>query len=626
MTTGPFDDEFDSIGRDPISREEQQVDELNALKYRSLKNTTLIERDLSSYPQAEQTTALQRYKLISLIGKDNNKGWTPKVLTPLIDRHFKASGLSKRPSSKSVYRWHKAFVESGGDLKSLVNRHHDKGSSEPKVKGDEHYFELAVKRFLDTKRPSYQKAYEFYKDSIVLENESIIEGKIPYISYDAFKKRLQKLPPYMVAVGRYGQYYADLWYRYYEAHEPPTRVLQRVEIDHTPLDVILIDDELLVPLGRPYLTLLVDVFSGCIIGYHLGFKAPSYPSVSKAIIHSIKPKEYILNSGIPLLNNWDCCGKIENLVVDNGAEFWSHSLDKACLEAGIGVHYNKVRRPWLKPFVERSFGKINEMFLMTIPGKTFSNTLEKADYDPVNDAVVRFSVFCEEFLRWVVDVHNQKPDSRMNKIPALYWQRSIDTLKPLELSVEDEKQLSVVMGIADKRKLTSQGITYEYLQYDCRALSDYRKEYPQSRASKVLIKVDPDDLSSIYVFLHELGSYLEVPAKDAIGYTKNRSLEEHKVLISAHKKFIGTQVDIVGLAKARMALHERILEEQDNHQQKPRNKSKLKNTKKLAAYKGISSDTPGTISEQPIIQDNDIEAVDILTLWNQSVNKVLKQE
>lgn len=628
MTIGPFEDESDSIVSQPLSLEEEQEDELNALKYRSLSSSKLIERDLSSYPEEQQTIALQRYKLISLIAKDNNKGWTPKVLNPLIDKHIKASSLQHKPNARTVQRWYRAFVDSDGDLKSLVNQHHKKGSRKPKVVGDEHYFDLAVKRFLDSKRPSYAKAYEYYYDAITLENETVVDGKIPCITYEAFKKRLKNLPPYMVAVSRYGRYYADLWFRFYEAQEPPTRVLQRVEIDHTPLDIILIDDELLVPLGRPYLTLLVDVFSGCIIGYHIGFKAPSYVSVSKAIINSVKPKDFIHDMGINLQNSWDCHGKIENLVVDNGAEFWSDSLDKACLEAGIGVHYNKVRRPWLKPFVERAFGKINETFLMTIPGKTFSSTLEKADYNPTKDAVIRFSVFCEEFLRWVVDVHNRKADSRMTRIPALYWQQSVDTLQPLELTVEDEKKFSVVMGLAENRKLTSLGITYEYLQYDCQALSDYRKQYPQKKgAAQKHFKVDPDDLSRIYVFLEELNGYLEVPAKDPIGYTKNRSLEEHKVLITAHRKFIGTQIDVVGLAKARMALHERILDEQENGKLKAgKSKGKQKNVKKLAAYKGISSDTPGTIAEKATDSKgvSDVEEVDILALWNQSLKNVRK--
>ncbi|MBF4377430.1 transposase, partial [Vibrio anguillarum] len=120
------------------------------------------------------------------------------------------------------------------------------------------------------------------------------------------------------ALARHGKYYADKLYHYYQSVQMPTRILERVEIDHTPLDLILLHDDLLIPLGRAYLTLLVDVFSGCIIGFHLGFKAPSYVSASKAILHSIKKKDYISSLPIELQNEWPCSGKIENLVVDNG--------------------------------------------------------------------------------------------------------------------------------------------------------------------------------------------------------------------------------------------------------------------------------------------------------------------
>ena len=234
MSIGPFDDESESIRNVQVSLEEQREDEHNTLKYRSLSDSKLIERDLSSYPEDQQNIALQRYKLISLIAKDNNHGWSPTTLNPLISKHFEACGLTKKPSSRTVCRWRAAFNESGGDIKSLVNRHHDKGSKEKKVVGDEKYFEEALERFLTSTRPSYAKAYEFYSDSSILANETIVEGKISKLTYEGFKKRLKSLPPYMVAVGRYGQYFADLWFRFFDAHEPPTRVLQRGEIDHTP--------------------------------------------------------------------------------------------------------------------------------------------------------------------------------------------------------------------------------------------------------------------------------------------------------------------------------------------------------------------------------------------------------
>lgn len=66
----------------------------------------------------------------------------------------------------------------------------------------------------------------------------------------AFYKRIEKMPQYDVMVARYGKYRADIEFNAIDGHLPPQRVLERVEIDHTPMDLILIDDELLVPLGQ----------------------------------------------------------------------------------------------------------------------------------------------------------------------------------------------------------------------------------------------------------------------------------------------------------------------------------------------------------------------------------------
>ena len=65
-----------------------------------------------------------------------------------------------------------------------------------------------------------------------------------------------------------------------------TKPMEYVEIDHTPVPVILIDDELDIPLGRPYLTMLYDRFSKCIVGLSVNFRDPSFDSVRKALLNT----------------------------------------------------------------------------------------------------------------------------------------------------------------------------------------------------------------------------------------------------------------------------------------------------------------------------------------------------
>ncbi|WP_446037926.1 hypothetical protein, partial [Streptomyces sp. SID1143] len=186
----------------------------------------------------------------------------------------------------------------------------------------------------------------------------------------AFYNRIKKLPAYQVMKSRKGSYIADVEFKAIASHKPPSRIMERVEIDHTPLDLLLLDDDLLVPLGRPSLTLLIDAYSHCVVGFNLNFNQPSYESVRNALLSSISKKDYVKNKYPSIEHEWPCYGKPETLVVDNGVEFWSASLAQSCLELGINIQYNPVRKPWLKPMIERMFGIINRKLLEPIPGKT----------------------------------------------------------------------------------------------------------------------------------------------------------------------------------------------------------------------------------------------------------------
>src|SRR3546814_9200103 len=48
---------------------------------------------------------------------------------------------------------------------------------------------------------------------------------------------------------------------------PVTAVLQQVQIDHTVVDLMIVDEYDRVPIGRPYLTIAIDVFSRCVPGF-----------------------------------------------------------------------------------------------------------------------------------------------------------------------------------------------------------------------------------------------------------------------------------------------------------------------------------------------------------------------
>ena len=63
-----------------------------------------------------------------------------------------------------------------------------------------------------------------------------------------------------------------------KASEP----LALVQIDHTLVDVILVDDLERKPIGRPWLTLVLDVASRAVLGFFLSLNAPASLSVALA--------------------------------------------------------------------------------------------------------------------------------------------------------------------------------------------------------------------------------------------------------------------------------------------------------------------------------------------------------
>jgi putative transposase len=582
-----FKDEFD-----PSQLKPQQT----PTQYIKLDDAVILPRDLHTYSEDQQALATKKLILLSQIEKRLSGGWTAKNLNPILDELFK-NEPDDRPNWRTVARWYKVLKDTQGSISSLAEQHHRKGNRTAKVTGDELFFEEALSRFLDSKRPAIARAYEFYKDRIIIANEHIVEGKIPIVSYTSFAKRIRNLPPYEQALARFGKFRADQWFSYCASHELPTRILQRVEIDHTPLDLIVVDDKLYIPLGRPYLTLIIDVYSGCILGFHISFNPPSYDSTAKAISHAIKQKD-LTHLDMELRNEWPCYGKFETLVVDNGAEFWSKSLELACKDAGINIQYNPVRKPWLKPFIERMFGVINQLHLSEMPGKTFSNVQEKGDYNSSKDAVIRFSTFINEFHRWVIDVYHYQPDSRKTRIPIVKWREGCEVLPPSMMTPNDEMHFNAIMGKIVTRTLTRNGFTLDGLRYDSTALADYRKHYPQSpKTSQKTIKIDPDDIASIKVFLEEIDGYLEVPCTETFVTTNKTSWYQYKTIRKHHRQIIAAQVDELNLAKARMTIKENIAQEQKLHTLQKT--TKLQSAKNQARLSNISDKKPTSIIPEP---------------------------
>src|SRR3546814_79332 len=131
--------------------------------------------------------------------------------------------------------------------------------------------------------------------------------------------------------------------------------LQIVQIDHTPADIIIVDEHFRKPLGRPTLTLQIDIATRVIPGFYISLEKPSATSVGMAIRHAVLPKaawlqEREINLDYPVF------GIPETLHLDNAAEFRSRALERGCEQHGIDLKHRPRRTPHYGGHIERLIG------------------------------------------------------------------------------------------------------------------------------------------------------------------------------------------------------------------------------------------------------------------------------
>lgn len=334
-----------------------------------------------------------------------------------------------------------------------------------------------------------------------------------------------------------------------------TRILERVEIDHTLLDLFLVDEEDRLPIGRPTLTYALDVSSGFPLGVFVGFEPPDYRTVMNCMLHAILPKPDT-TALYETSNTWAAYGLPEKLVVDNGREFIGRDLDDACAQLVIILERLPVRTPWFKGSVERFFRTNNTGLIHTLPGTTFSNILERGDYDPLKHACISLVAFWKLLHVFLLDYYAQNWNEGRGCIPAKRWHEDVQRgfVPALHTSAEETRLL---LYPGNTRTLQRSGIDFEALRYQSPNLARLRVTIP--RGTEVSLKYDPGDINTLYVFDPNARQWLPVPAVDQ-AYTQGLSLWKHRIIRSYVLREKGA-VDIAALAAAKQKIQQIAAEE-----------------------------------------------------------------
>ncbi len=280
--------------------------------------------------------------------------------------------------------------------------------------------------------------------------------------------------------------------------------LAQVQIDHTVIDVIVVDESDRQPIGRPYLTAAIDVFSRCLVGMVVTLEAPSATSVGLCLAQVCCDKRPGLDSlGAEVA--WPMSGKPQQLYLDNAAEFKSEALRRGCEQHGIDLTYRPGGQPHYGGIVERVIGtamaKVHEL-----PGTTFSNPAQRGGYD----ADAKAALTLRELERWlafaVASYHGSIHDG-LDQTPAARWADGVAEHVPRVVSNPTAILVDFLPVI--RRTLTRTGFAVDHVRYFANVLKPWIARRDQ--LGKFVIRRDPRDISRIWVLEPEGQHYVEVP-------------------------------------------------------------------------------------------------------------------
>lgn len=474
--------------------------------------------------QPDATQTKNRQDLMQIPDEDWAEAWRRfEIIKPLLDTGpYRRSTQDVRRIAKvakkdpvTIYRWLARYEETGLVTSLLRVSRSDEGRSRLKKEVEEIVDRTIQEFYLTEQRRS---PAETCIEVVRLCREANLQAPHPNtirarISLISEKTRLAKRIDYRAARENFEPNRGS-----FPGAEVPLAVVQ---IDHTPVDLTLVDDVHRLPIGRPYLTLAIDVYTRMVAGFYISLDPPGALSAGLCIANAVLPKDTFL-AKMEIASPWPIWGKMRKIHVDNAKEFRGSMLERACGEHGIILEHRPKGLPNYGGHVERAFLTFMRQ-THTVAGTTFSNTKEKGRYDTDKHASMTLSEFERWFSVFVVEVYHQRAHKGIAKVPPiqLYEQAIMGTDSTpgigLPMRVADENKFKLDFTPYIERTIQEYGVVIDNIHYYADVLRQWihAKDPENSKLKrKFIFARDPRDISVVYFLDPQSRTYWAVPYRD----------------------------------------------------------------------------------------------------------------
>lgn len=313
------------------------------------------------------------------------------------------------------------------------------------------------------------------------------------VSKSTIIRRIETIPDRVLTLKRHGGKAARQAYQIVRGRYIVKDPLAIVQIDHTLLDIMVVDPDTRDCIGRPYLTVLLDLATRMPTGIFLSMDAPSSINLMMAFQRSVFPKtEYLATLGIR--HEWPAYGLPLAISSDNGTDLKSKAFNRGLDQYGVDHIFRPVAQPHLGGHVERFIGTI-QRFVQTLPGTTFSNVEKKGTYQPEKQAKLTLLDVEKLLLDFILCDYIQDKKRVLLTSPINKWDASWTERRALPRLPKDPARFRLDFLPFEHRNIQREGLELFGMFYR----SEHLQKMKNCGIQSITIKYDPTDIRIVHI-------------------------------------------------------------------------------------------------------------------------------
>jgi putative transposase len=459
--------------------------------------------DLASIADERFAAAQQKYEIIkSMVDKHRTSA-----------EEITAAATAANVAVSSVYRWLKEYRE-GTLLTSLVRKERgDIGKTRLSPETELIMSKVIADYWMTAEKRSYAHAYRELQ--LRCRQQNVRPPSLPTLV-----ARASRIDPKESTLKRRGRAAADSLELVKGTVPNAERPYAVIQIDHTLVDIQLVDSVHRVAIGRPWITVAIDIYTRMVVGYYISFDTPGTLGTGICIANAMLSKQSML-ANLGLEFDYPCRGKPRIIHLDNAKEFHGKTLDHACMEYGIDLQFRKLKTPRYGGHIESWMGSLATE-IHAVPGTTFSNIRSKGEYDSEQKAALTIKEFELWLANLILGIYHQREHSALGMSPIRKYMTSLvgDSMTPARGIIEvvtDEHALRLDFLPMFEGTIQTYGVKIDHITYSADVLRRWvgaTDPKAPTKKRKFIFRRDPRDISHIYFFDPDAKTYFQIPYRN----------------------------------------------------------------------------------------------------------------